>query len=35
MMEKIKSILLGVLCAVCLQAPVNVCAVDLPFVPAD
>jgi hypothetical protein len=35
MMGKIKSILLGALYAVCLQAPVNVCAVELPFVPAD
>ena len=30
MKNKTKSILLGVLCAVCLQVPLNVCAVDLP-----
>lgn len=35
MIGKIKSILLGVLCAVCLQVPVNVCAVDLPIVPVE
>ncbi len=35
MIGKIKSILLGVLCAVCLQVPLNVCAVDLPFVPVE
>ena len=35
MIGKIKSILLGVLCAVCLQVPMNVCAVDLPFVPVE
>ena len=32
---KIRSILLGVLCAVCLQVPLNVCAVDLPIVPVE
>ena len=35
MIGKIKSILLGVLCAVCLQVPMNVCAVDLPIVPVE
>ena len=35
MKNKTKSILLGVLCAVCLQVPVNVCAVDLPIVPVE
>ena len=35
MKNKTKSILLGVLCAVCLQVPMNVCAVDLPFVPVE
>ena len=35
MIGKIKSILLGVLCAVCLQVPVNVSAVDLPIVPVE
>ena len=35
MIGKIKSSLLGVLCAVCLQVPMNVCAVDLPFVPVE
>ena len=35
MKNKTKSILLGVLCAVCLQVPLNVGAVDLPFVPVE
>ena len=35
MIGKTKSILLGVLCAVCLQVPMNVCAVDLPIVPVE
>lgn len=35
MKNKLKMILLGVLCAVCLQAPVAAHAVDLPFVPVD
>ena len=35
MKNKTKSILLGVLCAVCLQVPMNVCAVDLPIVPVE
>lgn len=35
MIGKIKSILLGVLCAACLQVPLNVCAVDLPIVPVE
>ena len=35
MKNKTKSILLGVLCAVCLQVPMNVCAVDLPIVPIE
>lgn len=35
MKNKTKSILLGVLCAVCLQVPLNVCAVDLPIVPVE
>ena len=32
---KIKSILLGVLCAVCLQVPLNVGAVELPIIPVE
>ena len=35
MIRKFKTILLGVLCAVCLQAPLNVGAVELPFVPVE
>ena len=35
MIGKTKSILPGVLCAVCLQVPMNVCAIDLPFVPVE
>ena len=35
MKNKLKMIMLGVLCAVCLQAPVTAHAVDLPFVPVD
>ena len=35
MKNKTKSILLGVLCAVCLQAPLNVGAVELPIVPVE
>ena len=35
MIGKIKYILFGVLCAVCLQAPLNVGAVDLPIVPVE
>ena len=35
MKNKTKSILLGVLCAVCLQVPLNVGAVDLPIVPVE
>ena len=30
-----KTILIGVLCAVCLQAPLNVGAVELPIVPVE
>ena len=33
--NKIKMILLGAMCALCLQAPLRASAVDLPFIPAD
>ena len=35
MKNKTRSILLGLLCAVCLQVPMNVGAVELPFVPVE
>ena len=35
MKNKLKIIMLWVLCAVCLQAPMTAFAVELPFVPVD
>ena len=35
MIRRSRTILLGLLCAVCLQAPLHVSAIDLPFVPVE